>query len=696
MNKFLHSRPLIFRMFGLTMGTVLVALLAITYFAYRNFETKMAPEIQRKLAVVGHSLENQIHRAVQYGIPLDSLRGMPEFLDPIVKSNPEIEYIIVTDAQGRPLHYHGPSAMSAAELLKQSANASDVAVSDKVPGYYNHGLEIAVSGERQGSLHLGVSRKYIAKQLNEIAGDVITVLFVALLLAHQMIIIQVALRINFPIQQLERLIELIHRGDFRNIVPFKPVDEISLLTRTMNHLIERVNQRWAELNRTARNMVRTIRDTDLVARTTRGVAKMKESFKFAEPSEIGTLWTSSLDDARAPLFLGVLAEEMSRSFLPLYIDTLYQPIPGMTREIVISLPISVFMVCIALSTPWAGGWVERLNARKVFLLGMIPAGIGFLGTAMARGIYDLILWRSLCAIGYAMQTMACQGYIAHTTGPQNRAHGMAVFVTTIMIAAIGGTAIGGVLSDRMGYRFTFLLSVFLIALSGVTALHFLKDDTGAAKKRIAPKLSFKMLLALARNMRFSLLILFSAIPAKIMLTGFLFYLVPLYLIKLGNLKSDIGRMMMAYFIIMVIASPLAARLTDRTGSRSVFVVVGGLMSGLGMLTVLVRQDALAVLIGIGLFGIGQALSTAPLIAMVLDVTEKECLSMGQTGVLGLFRVLERVGSVAGPFIVASMVLAFGHANAMLGTGLVMIGSTVMLMIGLAVGKYLPAGVCKEE
>ena len=152
-------------------------------------------------------------------------------------------------------------------------------------------------------------------------------------------------------------------------------------------------------------------------------------------------------------------------------------------------------------------------------------------------------------------------------------------------------------------------------------------------------------------------------------------------------------MMLMYFIIMVVGSPLVARMADRMKARSIFVVLGGLSSGLGMFTVLLRQDALAVLIGIGMLGIGHALATSPLIAMVLDVTEKECLSIGQTGVLGLFRVLERIGSVAGPFVVASMVLTLGHARAMLGTGLVMIGSTVILLIGLTISKYFPGNTC---
>ena len=681
-----HTRSVALRMFFLTMGTVFVALLAFTAYAYRSFENRLNPEIFKKLTVVGHSLGTQLNRAVNYGIPIGKLEGMSEFLGQAIKNNPEIQYIIITDKNNEPLFSAGTAASKIAPQVR-TAGMPDAGHelsgvdAETIPGFYNMWIVLNYKDTPVGMMNLGVNNQYV-EQMSEVAWDVGTVLFVSLLLAYQFIIILVNQRISFPIRQLEYLNELIRAKDFRKTVGFTAQDEVTRLTRTVHRLIVFVNKKFEDLGQAVEIARSASADSRAVQQVETAYSGLKDRFQFTRPKHLARLWTATLDNARIPLFFGVLAEELSRSFLPLYIDKLYMPISGLTREMVVGVPISLFMVVIAVSTPWAGGWVERFRSRKVFMLGMIPAVLGFGGMVMARNIYDLMFWRSLCAVGYAMQTMACQGYIAHNTTRANRSFGMAVFVSTIMIAAICGSSIGGVLADRIGYRATFAVSVTMILLSGIAAfksLHEEKIQTDTAK---TPRLTWQSFRQLACNARFSLLIVCAAIPAKIMLTGFLFYLMPVFLIKLGNQQADVGRMMMIYFIIMVAGVPLSAKMADKAGKSWLFVLTGGFISGLAMMVVWMRQDTLAMILCIALFGLGQSISTSPLIAMVLEVTPKEVETIGQTNILGLFRVLERVGSVAGPFIVAAMMVSFGHAGSMIGVGSIMIMANLVLLAGL--------------
>lgn len=681
-----HSRSVVLRMFFLTMGTVFIALLAFTAYAYRSFESRLYPEVYKKLTVVGQSLEAQINRAINLGIPIGELNGMPEFLGQAIENNPEIQYILISDKQNNLLFSQGEAADEVAQKvtsmdLDDSIQTLSGVDAKAITGYYNMWIVLTYKDTPVGVMNLGVNNQYV-DQMSEVAWDVGTVLFVSLLLAYQFIIILVNQRISFPIRQLEYLNRLIEKGDFRKTVGFAKADEVTRLTRTVHHLVLFVNKKFESLRQAVGIARAAWPETGQVRQVEVAYKKLKDRFQFTAPENLSRLWTASLDNARIPLFFGVFAEELSRSFLPIYIDNLYMPVPGLTREMAIGVPISLFMVVIAVSTPWAGGRVERFRPRNVFLLGMIPAVIGFAGMVMARNIYDLMLWRSLCAVGYAMQTMACQGYIAHNTSQENRSYGMAVFVSTIMIAAICGSSIGGVLADRIGYRGTFVVSVVMILISGIAAFKSLHEKKIPANTAKVPRLSWKSVRQLACNVRFSLLILFAAIPAKIMLTGFLFYLMPVFLIKLGNQQADVGRMMMIYFIIMVAGVPLSARLADKSGKAWLFVLVGGFLAGLAMMVVWIRQDTLAIIISITLFGLGQSISTSTLIAMILEVTPKESQAIGQTNILGLFRVLERVGSVAGPFIVAALIVSFGHAGSMIGVGAIMIGATLALLAGL--------------
>ena len=83
--------------------------------------------------------------------------------------------------------------------------------------------------------------------------------------------------------------------------------------------------------------------------------------------------------------------------------------------------------------------------------------------------------------------------------------------------------------------------------------------------------------------RFVGLAVFAAIPAKIILTGFLFYAVPLYLSRLGVSQAETGRIMMLYSLVIVFAGPWLSRFSDRNGYGRWMVFAGTLGAGLAMM-----------------------------------------------------------------------------------------------------------------
>src|SRR5204862_8315592 len=98
---------------------------------------------------------------------------------------------------------------------------------------------------------------------------------------------------------------------------------------------------------------------------------------------------------------------------------------------------------------------------------------GFLGSAFAATVLELMAARAVTAIGYAMCTIAAQGYIIHVTPAKERAQGMSVFVGVLMSANICCTAICCILADRIGYRAAFVFAAVLALCSGTLALRLL-------------------------------------------------------------------------------------------------------------------------------------------------------------------------------------------------------------------------------
>jgi MFS family permease len=359
------------------------------------------------------------------------------------------------------------------------------------------------------------------------------------------------------------------------------------------------------------------------------------------------------------------------------VNQLLVAIPGFSPQVVIGLPIMLFMLIVALGQPYLGSWSERVGRRKAMLVGAIVATVGFTGTALAYNLYDLIVWRSLCALGYAMVFVAAQGYVLDRTGHENRAQGFALFIGAIMVATVCGPSIGGILADNIGYRMSFAVSAVmsLVSILAITRLPTQETRPASAKPTRPPRM--REIVALALSRRFMTLTGLAAIPAKIILTGVCFYLVPLYIVSIGNTSAMAGRMLMVYAVMMVLIVPLSASLSDATMRRDRYVSVGLIISGLSGLLLLV-SDSFLVLFGVVfLLGLGQALSIAAQSALVADHCQDEIRIYGHDAVYGVYRLLERLGNALGPLLASLLVIFWGYQGAFVAL------SALVLFCGIA-------------
>lgn len=378
------------------------------------------------------------------------------------------------------------------------------------------------------------------------------------------------------------------------------------------------------------------------------------------------------ESLRLPLFLFILTEELSRAFLPLYLKGFAADAAGMIgAETAVSLPIAVYMLCFAVATPFAGRWADRWGADRVFALGAGLAVAGFAWTALCGAYWQLLPARALCAFGYATGTMACQRQLIALTGAGERARGLALFVGAVGIAAVCGAALGGLLADRLGYRPVFAFSA-LLALLALGSFR-LAGRAAAAAERVPP-LRWREIAGLLRNRRFAALMLGSAIPAKIALAGFLFYLTPLALHQEGYTPAAIGRAMLAYFVLVAAVNPLASYLSDRFHWRLSLTLAGGTLIGLGGLAGFVGGET-AILAAIVALGVGTGLASAPMQALASEIGEKA----GATSVAVILRTIERLGSVAGPLWAGAWLAAHAYGGAMAAIGVLVLAGTLLCL-----------------
>lgn len=378
---------------------------------------------------------------------------------------------------------------------------------------------------------------------------------------------------------------------------------------------------------------------------------------------------------RFPLFMLVFAEAASLAFFPNFVASLERSQQWIPESLVTSLPISLFMFCWAISLPFAGYWSDKVGRRTSLIVGGIITSSGLAATALCNNLELLLLVRAYTAVGYGIVFISAQGYITDTTNTKNRTKGMSTFLSAFFSGSLCGASIGGILADKLGYGATFLLASVLAMVSVLFVMSFFVRGGSNAHSKPVRLNDFKTLLG---NKYFSLITFFSAIPAKIVLTGFLYYICPVYLQYLGESSAVSGRVMMSYGIAIILISPLSAFLVDRWDNKIRFIVFGGILSALALINIVLLPGTMGLLLIVVMIGIAHGISVSPQIPLVMDLLASDGIDKGKT--IGIFRLTERIGNIAGPMLAGLCLSLFGFEETIILFGITLLLSSTVLTL----------------
>lgn len=395
-----------------------------------------------------------------------------------------------------------------------------------------------------------------------------------------------------------------------------------------------------------------------------------------------------LANLRIVLFLFVVGEELNKSFLPLFIESADNPIPVISTSVAISLPIAAYLLAVAIASPFAGRLISMFGQRGLFLIGIVPATLSHLGMVFADNVVQIIGLRSMTGVGYALATIACLEYVLDRVGTERRAKGIGAFVAVVIGGTFVGTALGGIIADRLGYSTVFLISFGLVVLAGLLALRLL---SGSDVKEVgrSSRLSMRDIWLVLKQPSLLLLMAGVTVPMNVLMAAFLWFLVPLTMASIGSTASEIARTLMVYYLVILFGSPLVAKASRGAVKNWVLVGFGSVVSAVILLLPAFRTTALSLSIAVLVVGIGHAAVRGPQIDLALKIAEGELPDAGREPVLAAIRTLERLGSLVGLLVVAALVAWFDLSVAIGAIGIVSaIAGLAYLVLRVRVSKEL--------
>ena len=619
------------RLILLTFAVILSCSVLMSAMGFRQFERSIEPAVIAKVDALAKSIETEIVTALDYGIPFENLEGVGEFFDVLNQAHPEIYGI---------RFYGGASGMQfSSKGYAQEAESREGLVQNDYPLIYQ--------GKAISHLEFLVDAKFAEKKSLELLLDVITVIAVSVIIAFELVVFILSFNVTARLQRMRIALEAFFTHRQLQLISDEYADELGVLA-------SRINQRWKEVAANCRWTMQGM---------TTSVAQR-------------------VDFIRWPFFLLIFSESLSLSFFPLYVGQLDIPDWGLAKEFVVGLPISIFMFIWAISLPAGGVWSDTVGRRRAFVFGAVLTAVGLVLTSFAYSLFDLLIWRSITAVGYSVVFITVQGFVTDHTDASNRNKGMATFVATFFAGSLSGAAIGGILADHIGMQWIFMLSALLSLGAALFVARFIVAGGGQPRH----KLTFASIRDVCTDRSFLMVTLFSAIPSKVALTGFLYFSAPIFLNNLEVSKSTTGRVIMLYGLMIICVSPFIAHYADRLKSRLPLVLSGGTLGAVAIAELACVPSLTGVLISISLLGVAHAISVPSQLTFITETNQVLCQRLGLTQVVSIFRLMERVGNILGPIIAGLFIAIFEIPQAFFWLAALVAASTLTLGVWIFLAK----------
>lgn len=413
---------------------------------------------------------------------------------------------------------------------------------------------------------------------------------------------------------------------------------------------------------------------------------------FSVPQRTASGEPIGLDDASQvglvvrPVMFGFLfAMALPLSFLPIYARSLLPPAAfEHGAAFLMALPIAVEMACGLLTALLAGRLTDRRGWQFPVLAGLLVAFAGNLACALAGSLSGFVMARGLVGLGYGLTWMGLQGFIVVRSPAAYRGRNMASVIAGLFAGHLSGAAVGAMLMQQWGSNAVFAVAAGLLALPAIGVLTLMwpyRHLAGQKARSFAAGPAARSWTALRRLLAsrdFGLLLVGCIIPFSIAQVGLLTYALPLYAEAHGATAASVGRILMLYGFCVIYVGPYMARLADRSAFKKHWIVAGGLVGSVGMLSLYFASGILAAAFSVIMLALASCLAGGAQAAYMLSMDNVQHYGAG--GATSVMRAADKFGQMLGPLMVGGLFASVGISGGLAVTGLLYLAATLAFLI----------------
>ena len=144
--------------------------------------------------------------------------------------------------------------------------------------------------------------------------------------------------------------------------------------------------------------------------------------------------------------------------------------------------ITIYGVCVAVILPLSGWITRRFGEVNTFIIAVLLFTVTSWLCAIATSFNELLLFRALQGCSGGLLLPLSQSLLLRIYPPQRHGLALAIWSITSSVAPVLGPLLGGVITDRFGWHWIFLINVPVGVVCAVACWTLLRSYETAAQR----------------------------------------------------------------------------------------------------------------------------------------------------------------------------------------------------------------------
>lgn len=353
---------------------------------------------------------------------------------------------------------------------------------------------------------------------------------------------------------------------------------------------------------------------------------------------------------------------------------------------------SSFAWVYGLTAPLAGLVVDRVRRKSAILAGLHVWSLICMATALSRKFWHLLFFRAAEGLGETIYYPASMSMISDYHGKRTRSRAMGLHQTSVYVGTIGGGFFAGLIGQRYGWRWSFIVFGGLGILLGLVLNRFLIEPArGAAdlaelgeRAKLRTRMPLGAFLKLIWGTPTVLTLMCAFICANFVATVLLSWM-PKFLYDRFGFSLAMAGLMATLFVQMasMLGSPLGGWLADtlrrRYAGGRMMVQAGALVLGAPFVLLCGTTGSVSWLVAalIG-WGLAKGFYDANIFASVYDVIRPEARGTAA----GFMNMVGWLGGGSAPLVIGFLSRRMGLGPAIASAALVYLLAAALLTAGI--------------